>query len=348
MLIDRTHTRWIIASVLILLVSSVLYLLYAANELNGPSGNSWTGLTFGIIGTFFILITGGIGLRKKFRTWRLGRAQTWMRAHIWLGLLSFPMILFHSGFDFGPRGSRAWTMMWLFVIIILSGIFGLVLQNILPRMLTTQVRRETVFDQIETVSEQLRWEADWLISGVCGIFEDAYLNAEQLREMREEAAAEKEHKARAAAAKKAKEPPPPARPKAYVNPGKKPDWRGFRGVRNDKVRAQVPKVEEGSEHLKDFYVSEIQPYLAGEHRKFDSEVWTQSQFQRVRTLSPPGTDGRIHVALEDLGAIVTEKRQLTLQQRIHNWLHYWLLVHGPLSWAMMTLTAVHAFMALSY
>ena len=40
-------------------------------------------------------------------------------------------------------------------------------------------------------------------------------------------------------------------------------------------------------------------------------------------------------ALADLDAIVTEKRQLSLQSRVHTWLHYWLLIHGPISWAMI-------------
>ena len=59
------------------------------------------GLTYGIVGFSFMLFAGLLGLRKKFPIWRVGRAQSWMRGHLWLGFLSFPLILFHGGFHFG-------------------------------------------------------------------------------------------------------------------------------------------------------------------------------------------------------------------------------------------------------
>ena len=42
-----------------------------------------------------------LGARKRVPVWRLGRAQAWMRGHLWLGLLSLPIILFHGAFHFG-------------------------------------------------------------------------------------------------------------------------------------------------------------------------------------------------------------------------------------------------------
>jgi len=49
--------------------------------------------------------------------------------------------------------------------------------------------------------------------------------------------------------------------------------------------------------------------------------------------------------LED---ICDEARQLTCQEQLHRWLHGWLLVHIPLSLALILLGAVHAVMALRY
>ena len=66
----------------------------------GPRGGSAIGLTFGIAGYALMLFAGLLGARKKVPIWRLGRAQTWMRGHFWLGLLSLPLILFHGGFRF--------------------------------------------------------------------------------------------------------------------------------------------------------------------------------------------------------------------------------------------------------
>lgn len=345
MIIDKTHTRWIIASLLILGVATAYYIPYWLLELNGPKGDSWAGLSYGIIGIFFIFIAGGIQLRKKVRTWRIGKAQTWMRAHIWLGLLSFPMILFHAGFDFGPAWSLAWMMMWLFVIIILSGVFGLVLQHLLPKMLMTRVRKETVYEQIDEVREQLRWEADWIVSGVCGALPRENLEPKMAHEIEEDERLEKEHKAAVIAAKKAKQTPPEAPKKKVGNPAQLPPWMPTHGIRNPKDRKDPPTKEDGSEPLLDFYLHDIQPYLLDEGGAIlGSDVKATSAFSRVRNLTPAA----LHEAVDDLESITTESRQLLFQKRVHKWLHYWLLVHGPISWAMMLMSIVHAVAALYY
>ena len=58
--------------------------------------------------------------RKHFRVWRIGMVKTWLRAHIWLGLLTVPLILLHSGFTWG--GQLTTILAWLFIIVIASGI----------------------------------------------------------------------------------------------------------------------------------------------------------------------------------------------------------------------------------
>jgi hypothetical protein len=55
-----------------------------------------------------------------------------------------------------------------------------------------------------------------------------------------------------------------------------------------------------------------------------------------------------HPILDDLENICEEERQLTLQSQLHVWLHGWLLLHIPLSLALILLGAVHAVMALRY
>ena len=55
-----------------------------------------------------------------------------------------------------------------------------------------------------------------------------------------------------------------------------------------------------------------------------------------------------HATLTDLRDICDEARQLTRQERVHRWMHGWLLVHIPLSLALILLGAMHAVMALRY
>src|SRR5690242_21918881 len=154
MRIDRTHRAWAIASLAILTVSSIVYVIYALYATQGPRGGSVIGLLFGIIGFAFMIFAALLGARKRVPTWRLGRAQAWMRGHLWLGLLALPMILFHGGFHFGGALTR--VLMWLLIITVLSGVLGAALQHYIPRMMTTDVPLETIYDEIAHVRLLLR------------------------------------------------------------------------------------------------------------------------------------------------------------------------------------------------
>ena len=101
MLIDASHRKWIVGCVVALAVSTAVYVPYVRGALNGPSGGSLVGLTFGIVGSILMVFAGVLGARRKVPTWQIGRATFWMRGHIWLGLLSYPLILFHGGFGLG-------------------------------------------------------------------------------------------------------------------------------------------------------------------------------------------------------------------------------------------------------
>jgi hypothetical protein len=70
----------------------------------------------------------------------------------------------------------------------------------------------------------------------------------------------------------------------------------------------------------------------------------RTMFQQLRVLLPQN----LHSSVDDLENICEEKRQLDRQRRLHKILHGWLLVHIPLSYALLLLGAVHAVMALKF
>jgi hypothetical protein len=168
MLIDRTHRPWAIATGLLLLAGAAGYGIYRSLVVI-PTGGSWPGLAFGIAGFAMMLYAGLLGARKKVRIWRLGRAQTWMRGHLWLGTLSFPLIVFHAGFSFGA--GLTLVMMWIFVAVVVSGLLGAWLQHVMPRRLLAAVPMETIHDQIDHVRAQLLGEADTVVADACGKLE---------------------------------------------------------------------------------------------------------------------------------------------------------------------------------
>src|SRR5260370_8304896 len=91
-----------------------------------------------------------------------------MRGNLWLGFLALPMILFHGGLHFGCQLTR--VLMWLLIITVLSGVFGAALQHYIPRVMTTDVPLETIYDEISRVRTLLRQAADRAIESPCGDF----------------------------------------------------------------------------------------------------------------------------------------------------------------------------------
>src|SRR3989475_12579264 len=166
MLLDPSHLRFIIATTMAAVVATAAYVPYAASRLNGPSGGSWLGLVFGGPGFALMIDAGLLGARRKVPTWRLGRATTWMKGHLWLGLLSYLLILYHSGLAWG--GTLTLVLMLLFTIVIASGIYGVLLQQFMPRLMTERLPLETAYEQIDGIVAQLRVDADPPVGSVVG------------------------------------------------------------------------------------------------------------------------------------------------------------------------------------
>src|SRR5580704_12738055 len=166
MRLDETQRGWAIGSLAFFVISAVVYVLYARSAPTGPRGGSTVGLLFGVVGFGFIIFAALLGARKRVPTWRLGRAKAWMRGHLWLGLLSLPIILFHGGFHFGGALTR--VLMWLLIVTVLSGVYGAGLQHYVPRVMTTDVKLETIYDEIGNVRKLLREEADRSVEAICG------------------------------------------------------------------------------------------------------------------------------------------------------------------------------------
>jgi len=259
-------------------------------------------------------------------TWRIGRAQAWMRGHLWLGFLALPMILFHGGFHFGGTLTR--VLMWLLIITVLSGVFGAALQHYVPRAMTSDVPLETIYDEIAHVRSLLREEADRAVESICGSLGLSKTSGEE----GQRAGGFTALRTMAASAV-------PLRTSAAVSAGA------------SAAVAAAPEIvllsEEESAPLRRFYIQEMRPFLENpKHRgqRLGDAQKAASAFAGLRTLLPAVG----HAALDDLSDICDEARQLRRQERLHHWLHDWLLLHIPLSLALILLGAVHAVMALRY
>ncbi len=121
-------------------------------------GGTPLGLAFGAISLAIFVFAALLSLRKKIPLWRVGTVQRWLRAHIWLTLLTIPLVILHSGFRLG--GPMTTFLMALYGIVMVSGIYGLFLQHLMPRLMKERLPAETVFEQIPHIRSQLAAAAE--------------------------------------------------------------------------------------------------------------------------------------------------------------------------------------------
>jgi hypothetical protein len=169
-LINKDSRPWIIICLLLLAAASIAYFSVPGmgqRRLDGPSGGTPEGLIFGVAGYAMMLFALLLGARKRVRSLRVGRAYWWCQGHVWFGILSFPIIVLHGGFkaEFWG-GTLTWWIMWLFLAVWISGLVGLVLQQIMPNRLLNQVPMETIFEQVDNIIDQLRREAEQIVKSV--------------------------------------------------------------------------------------------------------------------------------------------------------------------------------------
>jgi hypothetical protein len=264
-IIDASHRRWMLAT-----AASTALALFAFFFLRARTGG-WQaggalGLLFGAAAAGLLVFEALLALRKARPALRLGRASSWGRAHLWLGTLVLVFSLVHAGFR--VRGTASVVLMVLLVIVSASGLVGLALQHLLPRMMTDRLPRETVYEQIPQLLEELRKDAAELVKTA------------------------------------------------------------------------------SDEALTRFYNEQVEPFLVGSPRghKWLEPGYTNRVFNQFSKRLPQ----QRQEALADLRDITEERAQLFVQERLQLWLHGWVLVHAPLSYALLILLGAHAVMALWY
>jgi hypothetical protein len=294
MRIDATHRPWLWFSIALIAVSAAVYIPYARSTVT-PGGGTAVGLTFGVIAIGFMTFAALLGVRKRWRIIRIGSARVWLKAHLWLGMLALPMVLFHAAFH--ARGLLAFILMTLTVIVVVSGLYGAWLQHTLPSRMFREVPYETIYDQIDVIREQLAAEAKLHALNVTQALAPA---------------------------------------------------RGA-GATVTMTLVDVPEYGEEVAAFDAFYEAKVAPYLTADRRQVKSftlydRTRSAEEFDLYRRMFPP-TGWPPISALED---VCEEKRQLDHQIRLHHWLHAWLLIHLPVSLALILLAFIHAVVALHY
>jgi hypothetical protein len=110
-----------------------------------------------------ILFLSAYNGRKKLPFLPLGSSETWLQLHVYLGLLTAIIFLFHIRLHL-PSGWFEGTLAWLYVLVMVSGILGLAVTRIFPRRLTAR-GGEVLYEKIPGLRHNLRQQAEALALG---------------------------------------------------------------------------------------------------------------------------------------------------------------------------------------
>ena len=350
-------------------------------------GGTPLGLTFGAVAFAIFIFATLLGVRKKVVLWRLGTLQRWMRAHIWLTLLTIPLVLMHSGFRLG--GPMTTLLMALYAVVMVSGIYGLMLQHQMPHLMMERLQAETVFEQIPHIRSQLYAAAEKLrdsfkptppkktdagapapspaksvtagstpMSSTAGDLSTPTARAKSTVGSTITAEPVRTTAVEAAGVKATEIAPPvagaadPVAQKIQSSPAAMSVQTQAASAAPTVAKPAAPAVKPAPDPaseaaLVDFLERQILPYLSARRGE-------KFQLNNPRFSDDTFRYAKLRVAeayrsrVEEIQAWCDERRMLDLQTKLHHWLHAWLFVHVPFSFLLLMLTAWHAFVTLFY
>jgi type II secretory pathway pseudopilin PulG len=148
--LDFERRRYLKIALALCAVSLVAYLWH--DPRSPPNGGTWLGYTLGGLGAALILWLTALGVRKRTYTSTLGSLQGWVSAHVYLGLALLLVVSLHAGFQFGWNIHTLCYV--LMVVVIASGLLGIVLYQRLPQQLS-QNRAQQTSEQMLTELQEL-------------------------------------------------------------------------------------------------------------------------------------------------------------------------------------------------
>lgn len=153
--------RWAKFALALCVAGIVAYVWHDAPD--GPNGGTWLGYTLGGISALLIVWLLWLGVRK--RRYRSGSATVkgWTSAHVYLGLSLLVIASLHCGFQFGLNiHTLSYVLM---VLVVCSGLWGLIAYDRLPSQITLLrdgATREAWIEEVFDLNDQAVRLADQL------------------------------------------------------------------------------------------------------------------------------------------------------------------------------------------
>jgi predicted membrane channel-forming protein YqfA (hemolysin III family) len=170
LLATRESARWRRRAYVATAALAGSYGWYAAAT-DFPHGGSALGLAYGGLALAAILALLWFGVRKRSYKSTWGRLETWLHVHVYLGLLSVVVVLFHTGFRFADRVAVA--AFAVLVAVVVSGLVGAIFYTSMPRRLTA-IDSDLTAAQISEQLNQLARAMARLASGRSAALQRVY------------------------------------------------------------------------------------------------------------------------------------------------------------------------------
>jgi hypothetical protein len=307
--LSKQHRIWLFSCSIVGAAAILWYLVTWALSDQQPGGNSLPGLVAGIAGGLLMLYLFSYALRKTVLLSWLYRWQPtnfWLRLHIWLGLLTIPFVIVHTA-RISHWAEFTSVLVGVYAMVIISGIWGVYLQQRVPTRLLQEVPDETIRSQIPELTAQLRAEAELLVLATCG--------------------------------------PPREGPGAMKLPLTLANHigvvRAAHGGKGSGLLAVLPAEEiPDTEPLRRYFNETVEPYLrpeSAERSKLQLRARVDKDFRDLR--------GRLPVAaqpvIDALYGLCERRRQFDEQVQLHDRLHAWIGYHLVLSSLLVILLVWH-------
>lgn len=290
-----------------------------------PGGSSMPGLvTGGLAGLIMLYLTSYVFRKLEgFKVYyALFPTKYWLVQHVWLGLLTVPLVLVHAKYLTLPlalfdsryvwrMGPLPLALVLVHFLVVGSGIWGLIVQYRIPRRMLEDIPDETIQAQVPDLVEQMTAEAELLVLATCGPGRDPKQWEKRLTKHRELLK----------------------------------DVRAGRGTGLLKELPIVPIP--GTESLQIYFDKMIVHYLTDKDRrklKLHQRARREREFADLRERLDP----KAHPVVKALEDLCERRHQLDEQTRLHRWLHAWVSVHLVATIALILLLVWHVITAVYY
>jgi len=128
-MLHKSRELWV--ALLTMVGVTALYLWMVTRSGVAPAASNLVGHGLGILGSVLMLATETLySLRKRSRLARWGRLSSWLRFHIFTGLVGPYLVLLHTSWRFHGLAGVVTALM---VVVVLSGIVGRYIYTAVPR-----------------------------------------------------------------------------------------------------------------------------------------------------------------------------------------------------------------------